>query len=305
MRFGIVTADQKWVTREALAAIDATRFTTLSVVDHPSFAIPDPWTWLAWAAGQTQRIRLGTHVTGAPFHHPQNLARQVATVDIVSGGRALLGIGTAYEHADFHPFGYAMPRFSERVAMLEECVTVLRSFWTQASTTFAGRFYHLEGGAAFNPKPLQQPHPPIWVGLNTDGLALKAAVRVADGLNTWQLGPGQLRDLIPAARAHCEAAGRDPATFAITADVVFLRDGDAAAADAMARRISGMARSWGRSERVTEWDAGGVLHGDAAQMRDQAAAFHLLGVEELSVSLSNLEDIRWFSDEVIAKAGLS
>jgi alkanesulfonate monooxygenase SsuD/methylene tetrahydromethanopterin reductase-like flavin-dependent oxidoreductase (luciferase family) len=300
VRFGVVITDQKWVTAADLATIDASRFATLNVVDHPSFPIPDPWTWLAWAAAKTSRVRLGTHVTGAPFHHPQNLARQVATVDLVSGGRAVLGIGTAYEHADFHPYGYSMPRFADRVAMLEECVTILKSLWTRESTTFEGQYYHLEGGAAFNPKPAQQPHPPIWVGLNTDGLALGAAVRCADGINTWQLGPAQLRPLIAAVRERCETAGRDPAGFAVTADVVFLRGGDKAGAETMAGRIAGMARSWGRSERVTQWDSGGVLHGSAAEMREQAAAFADLGVSELSVALSNIDDVRWFSDEVIA-----
>lgn len=301
MRFGIVITDQKWVTAEALAAIDATRFATLNVVDHPSFAIPDPWTWLAWAAAGTTRIRLGTHVTGVPFHHPQNLARQVATVDVVSGGRAVLGLGTAYEHADFRPYGYAMPKFSDRVAMLEEAILVVKSLWTQESTRFDGRFFQFEGGAAFAPKPTQQPHPPIWVGLNTDGLALAAAARVADGINTWQLGPTQLETLIPAVRARREAAGRDPEAFAITADVVFLRDGDRAGAGAMAARIAGMARSWGRAERVTQWDDGGVLYGGAEQMLAQVDAFARLGVTELSLALSNLDDIRWFSDEVIAR----
>jgi alkanesulfonate monooxygenase SsuD/methylene tetrahydromethanopterin reductase-like flavin-dependent oxidoreductase (luciferase family) len=299
MEFGLVVTNQGWVDDAALAAIDATGFHTLNVVDHPAFPIADAWTWLSYAAARTRRIRLGTHVTGAPFHHPQNLARQVATVDVLSGGRATLGIGTGYEHGDFRPYGYAMPSFPERVKLLEESITVIRSLWTAEKTAFAGAHFQLEGGAAFEPKPVQRPHPPILVGLNTAGLALRAAVRCADGLNTWQLGPAQLRELFPIARQWCTETGRDPATFTLTADVLCARGATSAAAGELAGRIAGIARGWGRSEKVTQWDAGGVLHGDGPAMIEQSRAFAALGVSELAVALANLDDIQWFSAEVI------
>ena len=301
MRFGIVITDQGWVDAAALRAIDGTGFATLNVVDHPSFPIADAWAWLAWAAGKTERIRLGTHVTGAPFHHPQNLARQVATVDVLSGGRAVLGIGTGYEHADFAPYGYAMPRFAARARLLEESVTIMKSLWTAESTTFAGEFFQLEGGATFAPKPVQPGGPPVWVGLNTAGLALKAAVRCADGINTWQLGPEQLGKLIPVAIDLCTAAGRDAAQFAITSDVLFAKGATADQAGRLAGRIAEMARGWGRSERVTQWDAGGVLYGDADEMVASVARFAVLGVSELSLAFTNLDDIEWFSAEVIPR----
>ena len=301
MRFGIVITDQGWVDAAALRAIDGTGFATLNVVDHPSFPIADAWTWLAWAAGKTERIRLGTHVTGAPFHHPQNLARQVATVDVLSGGRAVLGIGTGYEHADFAPYGYAMPRFAARARLLEESVTIMKSLWTAESTTFAGEFFQFEGGATFAPKPVQPGGPPVWVGLNTAGLALKAAVRCADGINTWQLGPEQLGKLIPVAIDLCTAAGRDAAQLAITSDVLFAKGATADQAGRLAGRIAEMARGWGRSERVTQWDAGGVLYGDADEMVASVARFAVLGVSELSLAFTNLDDIEWFSAEVIPR----
>jgi alkanesulfonate monooxygenase SsuD/methylene tetrahydromethanopterin reductase-like flavin-dependent oxidoreductase (luciferase family) len=303
MEFGVVVTNQNWLDDGMLARLDATRFGTLYIVDHPAFPIPDPWTWLAYAAARTSRIRLGTHVTGAPFHHPQNLARQVATVDVLSGGRATLGIGTGYEHGDFHPYGYDMPTFAARVRLLEESIRIMTSFWTEESTEFDGEFFQLEGGATFAPKPVQQPRPPVLVGLNTAGLALRAAVRVADGLNTWQLGPRQLAELLPAAREACREIGRDPGTFRMTSDVLFAKGASEAEAGELAARISGIARGWGRSVKVTEWDAGGVLHGDADQMLKQIAEFTALGVDEISVALSAMDDIEWFSAEVIARAG--
>ena len=301
MDFGLVVTDQKWLDDGALAAIDATKFRTLNVVDHPAFPIPDPWTWLAYAAGRTKRIRLGTHVTGAPFHHPQNLARQVAAVDVLSGGRTTLGIGTGYERGDFHPFGYVMLSFPGRVEMLEETIEIMRGLWTTDAFEYQGKYYHLAGGATLAPRPVQAPGPPILVGLNTDGLALQAAVRCADGLNTWQLGPSQLSPLFEAARQACQEAGRDPRSFALTSDVVFAKGATTEQAAQLAGRIAQMARGWGRSERVTQWDAGGVLYGDADSMREQAAAFAALGVSELSVAMTSIDDIEWFSSEIVGR----
>ncbi len=148
--FGLVTTDQGWLEGQ-LAVLDASAFETLYVVDHPTFPVPDPWTWLAFAAAHTRRIRLGTHVTGVPFHHPTRLAKQVATVDRLSGGRVTLGIGTGYERSDFEPYGFAMLPFEGRLELLGESLRILKAFWTQETTSFRGRHYTLAGGASFEP----------------------------------------------------------------------------------------------------------------------------------------------------------
>ena len=299
MRFGIV-ATSSGALDDRLPELDALRFDALYVVDHPSFEQPDAWSWLAWAAGRTERLRLGTHVTGMPFHHPFRLAKQVATVDRLSGGRAVLGIGTGYEHADFAPYGFGMLDFRGRVRQLDEGVRVLKALWTEEAAEFAGNYYRLEGGAAFAPKPVQRPHPPVIVGLNRDGLLLRLAAREADGLNTWQLGPAQVAALAERAREACAGAGRDADAFAVTADVILARGQTRAVADEIAGGIARMARGWGRAETVTQWDHGGVLHGDAAHMREQVAAFAAAGVSEIAVSSSDFDDLAWFSEEVAA-----
>jgi alkanesulfonate monooxygenase SsuD/methylene tetrahydromethanopterin reductase-like flavin-dependent oxidoreductase (luciferase family) len=176
--FGLVTTNQSWLTDE-LEALDGSGFDSLYVVDHPAFPIPDPWTWLAFASARTRRVRLGTHVTGAPFHPPTSLAKQVATVDRLSNGRAVLGIGTAYEHADFEPYGFPMLKFRERLAALAETLCILKSLWTRETTSFTGAHFTLPGEATFEPKPVQQPHPPILIGLNRHGEALRIAVEHA------------------------------------------------------------------------------------------------------------------------------
>lgn len=299
MRFGIV-ATSSGALDDRLAELDALHFDALYVVDHPSFEQPDAWSWLAWAAGRTERLRLGTHVTGMPFHHPFRLAKQVATADRLSGGRAVLGIGTGYEHADFAPYGFGMLDFRGRVRQLDEGIRVIKALWTEDAAEFVGAHYRLEGGAAFLPKPVQRPHPPVIVGLNRDGLLLRLAAREADGLNTWQLGPAQVAALAERAREACATAGRDAGAFAVTADVILARGQTRAAADEIAGGIARMARGWGRAETVTQWDHGGVLHGDAAHMREQVAAFAAAGVSEIAVSSSDFDDLAWFSAEVAA-----
>lgn len=300
MHLSMMSSAPRWL-EDCLDIADAARLHALYVVDHPSFPAPDAWSWLAFAAGRTKRIRLGTHVTGAPFHHATRLAFQVATVDVLSSGRATLGIGTAYEHGDFRPYSFPMGRFPERVRQLEETIRVITALWTQEKTEHSGEFYSLEGGAPFAPKPVQQPRPPVIVGLNTAGLALGAASRVADGINTWQLGPAEVGEIAGKAREAWTAAGRDQAGMLLTSDVVFGRGMDTAGANALAERISQMAQSWGRSEKVTRWNAGGVLYGDGDSMVEQAQRFAAIGVGELTVSIGSRDDLEWFNAEVAAR----
>jgi alkanesulfonate monooxygenase SsuD/methylene tetrahydromethanopterin reductase-like flavin-dependent oxidoreductase (luciferase family) len=302
LAFGLVTTDQSWLAAE-LATLDASGFDALYVVDHPAFPIPDPWTWLAFAAGRTSRVRLGTHVTGAPFHHPTSLAKQVASVDRLSGGRAVLGIGAAYERADFEPYGFAMLPFRDRLAALDETLCIIKSLWTRETTSFAGTHYALRGGASFEPKPLQKPHPPILIGLNRQGMALRIAAQHAGGINTWQLGPAQVAALRPHMEEACQLAGRDPATLELTSDVLLARGADRAGAERLAGMLRDKARSWGRSPAATDWDAGGILYGDADGVAEQALRFAEVGVTELGVALHHVDELHWFSEQVIERLG--
>tara|TARA_Y100000588_G_scaffold154412_1_gene168525 strand:+ start:1511 stop:2431 length:921 start_codon:yes stop_codon:yes gene_type:complete len=279
--------------------LDALGFDSFYVVDHPSFDSPDPWTYLSWVASQTTKLRLGTHVTGMPFHHPLQLAKQVATVDKLSGGRAVLGIGTAYEHADFKPYGFQMHDFLSRIQQLEEGIQILKSFWTEEKTEFFGSFYRLEGGATFSPKPVQQPHPPIVVGLNRKGALLRLAARMANAINTWQLGPSQVAEISEQVRMECLGIDRDPASLAVTSDVILARGQTREEANEIAGGIAQMARGWGRSAKVTQWNHSGVFFGDADNMLEQVAAFAEVGVAEVAISSSGFKDITWFSENVI------
>ena len=123
----------------------------------------EPWSLLAAAAVTTTRIRLGVVVTANTFRHPGVLAKVVTTVDHLSGGRVEFGIGAgweAYEHGMFDlPYG----TMAERLGRLDESLTVIRGLWTAPETTFEGKYYRVRAAIA-EPKPLQRPHPPIWIG---------------------------------------------------------------------------------------------------------------------------------------------
>ncbi len=282
MEFGVFALNPAWLEGH-WADLEATPFAALYVPDHPSLPGPDPWTFLAYAAAQTRRIRLGTHVTGAPFHSAATMARAVATVDALSDGRAVLGIGAGWMRADFRAVGIRRAPFGERAARLDEVVRALPGFWA--------RF----------PSPAGLPHPPIIVATNRAGRVAETAAAHARGVNAWQLGPEQLRPLVEHLRGLCLARGRDPATLKITADVLFARDCTREEAAALAERVASFGVRNGRGGPATEWHVDGVLYGDPGHMADQVAEFAAAGVEELSVALSNPADLAWFSERVAGR----
>ena len=301
MEFGALIMNN-W--REALAqvqALEESNFGALYMVDHPVMDVPDCWAFLAYLAGRTRRVRLGTHVICAPLHQPAELAKQIATVDVVSNGRAVLGIGAGYNVHDFEPYGYQYAGVKRRVDMVAESVQILKALWTRNGVTFDGQCFQLKGGAQIDPKPVQRPHPPILIAGNTTGRLTKVAAAHGDGWNTWQLGPAQIGEIKAALDGECRAIGRDPGSLKLTADVILLRGGTLAAADEMAKGIMQYARGAGRDTRATHWGASGVVYGDADAMVEQLGRFVQVGVQELTVSAGEVKDYLWFSEQVIPK----
>ncbi|MBI1179165.1 MAG: LLM class flavin-dependent oxidoreductase [Alphaproteobacteria bacterium] len=297
-KLSVIITSQDWATPH-LEEIDRTAIHGLYIADHPSFAVTESWTWLAYAAAKTSRIALGTHVTGAPFYHPTRLAKQVASVDVLSRGRVVLGIGTAYEVQDFVPYGFPMAGFRDRVDYLEETIVILKQLFTGRIDGFQGRFHTYEGEADFAPLPVNG-SVPIWIGMNKAGLAMQVAARHADAVNTWQLSPKQVLEIAGPLAEAVQQAGRDPAEVAITCDVVMARGADEKGAEELAHRIRDMARGWGRKDSVTDWGVGGVLHGDGDAMCEQLGRFAEAGCAEVTVSCSSIDDLRWL-DETVAR----
>lgn len=172
--------------------------------------IPDPLLWLAYAAAVTERIRLGTGILILPQRHPAYVAKEMATLDVLSRGRAMLGVGIGWLEEEFEVIGVP---FRERAARTEESVRAIRSLWKGAEP-FEGRFYRWPAVES-NPKPVQPGGVPVLVGGHVEGAARRAA-RIGDGFFPGRTDPELLRKLMAALEDECRRIGRDPAEVELT-----------------------------------------------------------------------------------------
>jgi F420-dependent oxidoreductase-like protein len=170
----------------------------------------DAWTTLAGLARDTTRIRLGTMVSPVTFRHPVALAKVVATVDEMSGGRVELGLGAGWYEPEHVRFGLPNPPRRERFEWLEEYLQIVLGLWTQPTFSFVGRHYLLRD-AVCEPKPLQRPHPPLVVGGYGRPRIVELAAAYADELNLDSPAPTTCREVFARLVDTCRAIGRDPA----------------------------------------------------------------------------------------------
>lgn len=182
---------------------------TENTLDHVTCL--DPVVALTYAAAVTTRIRLGASVVVLAVHDPRMVAHQWATLDHVSNGRAILGVGLGREH---HYREFEVPT-EGRITRFREEVALIKALWTQERTTFHGRFYHLDG-ARMSPKPVQRPHLPLWMGVGHPD-AVRRTAQLADG---WMGSGGssiaEFARSVPILKQALEQAGRDPASFPIS-----------------------------------------------------------------------------------------
>jgi probable F420-dependent oxidoreductase len=173
--------------------------------------IADPLMALAYAAALTEKLRLATGIVILPQRHPVYVAKEVATLDVLSRGRAILGVGIGWLEEEFEVIGVP---FRERVARSEESVRAIRSLWSEAPESFEGEFFRW-GPVESNPKPVQKPGVPIVVGGHVEGAARRAA-RIGDGFFPARGGFEKLPGLLQAMRDECGKIGRDPAEIEVT-----------------------------------------------------------------------------------------
>ena len=172
----------------------------------------DAWTTLAGIAAITHRIRLGTLVSPVTFRHPSLLAKAVATVDHISGGRAELGMGAGWHDDEHESYGFPFPRDAVRMEMLEEQLEIVNREWTEESFSFSGRHYRLVDCHAL-PKPRQRPRPPLIVGGAGGARSARLAARWADEYNTTAVTLEECRTRRTRVQRGWEREGRDPATL--------------------------------------------------------------------------------------------
>ena len=241
---------------------------------------------VAALAAAVERVRIGTLVYGNTYRHPAVVAKMAATVDHVSGGRFVLGLGAGWQVNEHEQYGITLPPVGERVGRFGEAVEIIRGLLRQPTTTFAGRHYTVTD-AVCEPKPVQA-ELPILVGGSGDRM-LGIVARGADEWNTWGL-PDHIAERSAMLTRRCEAVGRDPDSVARTAQalVVFTAD------DAEGERIAANAPR-------------ALMAGTPERLRDVVAAYAEAGLDELIVpdftlgtGPAKLEALDRFIDDVAA-----
>jgi F420-dependent oxidoreductase-like protein len=196
-------------------AAEEAGFDFVSVMDHffqipvigpPDHEMLEAYTTLGYLAGCTSRVKLLTLVTGAVYRQPGILAKIVTTLDVLSGGRAWLGIGAAWNEEESRDLGIPFPPVAERFGRLEETLQICLQMWRGDQTPYAGKYYQLERPIN-SPQALSQPHPPIMIGGGGEQKTLRFVARYAQACNLFP-GPDLARKL-DVLRAYCEAEGRD------------------------------------------------------------------------------------------------
>lgn len=207
---------------EVARAAEAAGFDSLWVMDHlrqipqvgrPWDDLPESTTTLGYLAAATERIRLGCLVHCITFRHLAHLATQVATLDVLSGGRAWCGLGAGWDAAEHAGYGIPFPSDAERLDLLEDALGLLPLMWGPGSPPFTGRRVQVEQATCY-PRPLQ-PHLPVLVGGSGERRTLALAARYADACNLMG-DPDRVRHKISVLHRHCDEAGRDRATVEVT-----------------------------------------------------------------------------------------
>lgn len=178
----------------------------------PGDDVPDPLHWLTFAAAHTTTLKLGVAMLILPLHHPVHLAKRLSTIDRLSGGRLLAGVGVGWLREEYDALGVP---FEARGRRADEYLAAMRALWTDAPATFDGEF------AAFRdvhstPRPVRPAGVPVVVGGHSPAAARRAA-RYGDGFYPLGVDAGGLADLLGVLRKECEAIGRDPAAIEVTA----------------------------------------------------------------------------------------
>ncbi len=181
------------------------------------------WTLLAAMAEATSRVRIGNMVTGNTYRHPGVLAKIATTVDHLSAGRLEFGIGAGWAEVEHTMLGLDFPGVGERLRRLDEACTVIKKLWTEERADFDGRYYHLTSALA-NPKPVQRPYPPIWIGGGGEQRTLRIVATHAD---VWNFAGGPVETAIHKVEVlerHCADVGRDPAEIRLSVQLRFNAD---------------------------------------------------------------------------------
>jgi F420-dependent oxidoreductase-like protein len=183
-------------------------FFQIGVVGPPEEPMLEGYSALSYLAGVTQRAKLGTLVTGVHYRHPGILLKTVTTLDVLSGGRAYLGIGAGWNEHESRGLGVPFPPLKDRFEQLEETLKIAHQMWSDDRTPISGKHFQLTDPLN-HPQPLSRPHPPIMVGGGGEQKTLRLVAQYADACNLFaRMGEDVLRQKLDVLRGHCDAVGR-------------------------------------------------------------------------------------------------
>ena len=164
---------------------------------------------LSYLAGITKKATLGTLVSGVVYRHPGILVKTVTTLDVLSGGRAYLGIGAAWNEREARGLGIPFPSVKERFEQLEETLEIAKQMWSDSNGAYSGKHFQL-AETLCNPQPLSKPHPPILIGGSGEKKTLQLVAKYADACNLFaRMGTEVVHSKLEILKKHCEEVGRD------------------------------------------------------------------------------------------------
>jgi len=223
----------------------------------------ESWTTISALAARVDRLRFGTLVSGNTYRHPAVLAKMAATLDQISGGRAVLGLGAGWQENEHVAYGIPFHTVRERLARLDEACAVVKALFTEERATFDGHYYQLKD-APLEPKPVQSPLP-LMIGGGGEKVTLRIAARWADEWNVWGT-VDTMKHKMSVLDRHCEDLGRDPGSIQRSAVALLFLSDDPAFVENISKSVKQA-----------------HIAGNAKQVADTVRAYQEAGVDELIV----------------------
>jgi F420-dependent oxidoreductase-like protein len=305
MRFGVFTSltGQTWPdVLDLWRHLESIGWDLACVSDHfmPNTreregAVLESWSTLSALAALVPRMRVGTIVLGNTYRHPAVVAKMAAQIDVISGGRLVLGLGAGWQHNEHEAYGIPLYTTRERLERLDEACEVIRSLWTQRRSDFKGRYYQLSD-APLDPKPVQKPHPELMIGGAGERITLRIVARHADHWNVWG-GSKVLARKSAILEEHCAKVGRDGKQIMRSVNMALLITDKQAEVDRLAGTIAARMGSHAEDARDT------CLAGTTDQIREQLRALAAAGATTIFIPtmFRPLEELRRDMDEFIAE----
>ena len=288
----------EFMTRYAQEA-ERLGFDSIWVYDH-FHTVPTPqlettfecWTATAALARDTKTVRVGQMVTCNNYRNPALLAKMASTVDVMSHGRLLFGIGAGWHDEEYTAYGYPFPDGPERLRMLDEALHVIRAMWTEPYAHFEGKYYQVRG-AINEPKGVQQPHIPLWVGGSGEKVTLKLVARYADACNVVGNDPEVTRHKLEVLRGHCDKLGRDYNTVLKTTHTFMVLQNPG---ESLEDAIKGHAH-------LTPESVQSAVRGEPQEIIDRLGALIEVGVEYFVFYIRNrpadLDTLRMLAQDIL------